>query len=99
MKERVSEGTTVIRGAGRVAYGSPILKFPEEFYHMCPVHCFEKFGYRDIYDALAYLLFEAKRSNYKHIKLRNGDLRAVGLDKTDLDEIQTIEARYRVSSS
>jgi len=97
--ERVSEGTTVIRGEGRVRNIPPILKFPESFYHMCPKCRWKKFGYSDIYDAIAYLLAEAKRSNYKHIKLKKDDLRAVGLDKTDLDAIQALEARYCVSSS
>jgi hypothetical protein len=31
--------------------------------------------------------------------LTKDKLRAAGLDKMDLDEIQTLEARYRVSSS
>ena len=99
LMRRVSESTTEIRGAGRVHHEPSILEFPERFYHMCPNCRFEKFGYRDIYDALAYLLAEATRSNYKKVKLTKDKLRAVGLDKTDMDEIQTLEARYRVSSS
>jgi hypothetical protein len=98
MMKRVSEGTTEIRGEGRVRQEPPILEFPERFYHMCPNCSFERFGYQGIYDALAYLLAEGQRSNYKKVKLTKDKLRAVGLDKTDLDEIQTLEARYRVSS-
>jgi hypothetical protein len=99
LMRRVSESTTEIRGAGRVHHEPSILEFPERFYHMCPNCRFEQFGYRDIYDALAYLLAEATRSNYKKVKLTKDKLRAVGLDKMDMDEIQTLEARYRVSSS
>ena len=99
LMRRVSESTTEIRGAGRVHHEPSILEFPERFYHMCPNCRFEQFGYRDIYDALAYLLAEGRRSNYNKVKLTKDKLRAVGLDKMDLDEIQTLEARYRVSSS
>jgi hypothetical protein len=99
LMRRVSEGTTEMRGVGRVRQELPILEFPERFYHMCPSCSFEQFGYRGIYDALAYLLAEATRSNFKKIKLTKDKLRAAGLDKMDLDEIQTLEARYRVSSS
>lgn len=99
LMKRVSESTTEIRGAGRVHHEPSILEFPERFYHECPNCAYEQFGYRDIYDALAYLLAEGRRSNYKKIKLTKDKLRAAGLDKTDLDEIQTLEARYRVSSS
>jgi len=97
LMKRVSEGTTEMRGTGRVRLEPPILEFPERFYHMCPVCCFQQFGYNGIYDALAYLLAEATRSNFNKIKLTKDKLRAVGLDKMDLDEIQTLEARYRVS--
>jgi len=96
LMRRVTESTTEIRGMGRVHVSTPILRFPERFYHECPKCRLEQFGYRDIYDAIAYLLAEAKRSNYKKIKLTKDDLRAVGLDKADLDEIQTWESKYRV---
>jgi hypothetical protein len=94
---RVSQGSDEVRGAGRVHHEPPMLGFPDSFYHMCPDCRFAQFGYRDIYDALAYLLAEGRRSNYKKVKVTKDTLRAIGLDKTDLDEIQTIEARYRVS--
>ncbi len=99
LMRRVSESTTEIRGRGRVRHTPPILEFPERFYHMCPSCRYAKFGYLNIYDAIAYLLAEARRSSYKKIKLTKDKLRAVGLNKTDLDEIQTLESRYRVSSS
>jgi hypothetical protein len=93
--ERVSENSTQILGKGRVRNIPQILKFPEEFYHLCPKHRFERYGYRNIYEAIAYLLFEAKRSHYKKIKLRKDHLKAIGLDKTDLHEIQKLEKRYQ----
>lgn len=99
LMRRVSEGSDEIRGAGRVHHEPPILGFPDRFYHMCPDCRFEQFGYRDIYDALAYLLAEGRRSEYKKVKLTKDKLRAVGLDEADLSEIQAQEARYRVSPS
>lgn len=96
LMRRVSESTEEIRGVGRVHWEPPILDFPEIFYHMCPDCRYARFGYRSIYDALAYLLAEARRSGYKRIKLTKDKLRAIGLTKEDLDEIQRLEARYRV---
>jgi hypothetical protein len=94
---RVSEGTEEFRGAGRVRHVPPVLGFPYSFYHMCPDCRFAQFGYRDIYDALAYLLAEGRRSQYKKVKVTKDTLRAIGLDQTDLDEIQAIEERYRTT--
>ncbi|GAI35181.1 unnamed protein product, partial [marine sediment metagenome] len=34
----------------------PLLRFPGRFYYTCEKHRYEKFGYRNIYDALAFLL-------------------------------------------
>jgi hypothetical protein len=97
LKDRVSEDTASVRGAGRVRQNKPVLGFPEMFYHLCPDHRFEKYGYRDIYDALAYLLAEGRRSDYKKVKVTKDTLRAIGLDEADLEEIQALEVRYRVS--
>ena len=94
---RVSEGTEEFRGAGRVRHVPPVLGFPYSFYHMCPDCRYAQFGYRDIYDALAYLLAEGRRSQYKKVKVTKDTLRAIGLDQTDLDEIQAIEERYRTT--
>jgi len=99
LMRRVTEETTEIRGRGRVHRTPAILGFPERFYHMCPSCRWNRFGYLNIYDALAYLLAEARRSSYKKVKLTKDKLRAVGLNKTDLDEIQSLEAKYRISSS
>jgi hypothetical protein len=95
---RVSEGSDEILGVGRVRHVEPVLKFPYSFYHMCPDCRYAQFGYRDIYDALAYLLAEGRRSEYKKVKVTKDTLRAIGLDETDLNEIQAIEERYRTTS-
>jgi hypothetical protein len=95
---RVSEGSDEFRGAGRVRHVPPVLGFPYSFYHMCPDCRFAQFGYRDIYDALAYLLAEGRRSEYKKVKVTKDTLRAIGLDEADLSEIQSIEERYRTTS-
>jgi hypothetical protein len=94
---RVSEGSDEFLGAGRVRHVPPVLKFPYAFYHMCPDCRFERYGYTDIYDALAYLLAEGRRSEYKKVKVTKDTLRAIGLDETDLNEIQALEAKYRIS--
>ncbi|MDI6814169.1 MAG: hypothetical protein QMD10_11625 [Desulfitobacteriaceae bacterium] len=75
---------------GRV---EPLLMFPPLFYWMCETHRYEKFGYRDIYDALGYLLAET-RSSMKRLTVTKATLREIGLDDADIAEIQLREARW-----
>lgn len=75
----------------------PLLGFPPRFYYSCETHRTERFGYRSIYDALAYLLFES-RSSGKRLAITKGTFTAVGLDQEDLRNIQAAEARWMVGS-
>jgi hypothetical protein len=93
LKERVTAETTALVGT-RPSHKPAILGLPEEFYHKCQTHRWENHGYASIYDAIAYLLAEAKRTNYRTIKLTKNDLRDVGLDDEDLEEIQRLEKRW-----
>lgn len=70
-----------------------LLTFPIRFYYMCETCRDEKFGYRSIYDALAYLLFES-RSSTKRLAITKGTFEAVGLDMEDITNIQVAEARW-----
>lgn len=71
----------------------PLLGFPPRFYWMCPGHREEKFGYRSIYDALAFLLFESSSSG-KRLTVTKGTFVAIGLDGQDMRNIQAAEARW-----
>jgi len=68
----------------------PLLPLPPLFFLTCERHRYEKFGYRDIYDALAYLLAET-RSHGRRLTVTKATLREAGLDEEDLREIQARE--------
>ena len=71
----------------------PLLRFPPRFYWMCDKHREEKFGYRNIYDVLAYLMFES-RSSGKRLTVTKGTFVAIGLDEEDLRIIQATVSRW-----
>ena len=75
----------------------PLLAFPPRFYYTCETHRDEKFGFKSIYDALAFLLFES-RSSGKRLAITKGTFTAAGLDQEDLRNIQAAEARWMVGS-
>ena len=75
----------------------PLLLFPPTFFYSCDTHRYEKFGYRSIYDALAYLLFES-RSSTKRLIITKGTFTEVGLDREDILAIQVAEAKWIAQS-
>jgi len=74
----------------------PLLTFPPLFYYTCEKHRQEKFGFKSIYDALAFLLFES-RSSGKRLTVTKGTLTAAGLDAEDIANIQVAAARWMSS--
>ena len=72
----------------------PLLRFPPLFYMLCPEHRFEKFGYRDVYDALGFLLAETKRSRMKRLTVTKETLIELGLTTDDLRTIQFRAERW-----
>ena len=70
----------------------PLLMFPQQFYLICEEHRKEKYGYRNIYEALAWLLAETRLG--KKLAVTKATLKEVGLDSEDLSEIQAIEATW-----
>lgn len=73
----------------------PLLRFPPIFYFLCPEHREEKFGYRDVFDALAYLYFETESSTAKRLTITKETFRDIGLSIEDMTIIQTRAARWR----
>jgi len=93
---RVKETGVTLRARGEVSYRKPFLGFPELFYQITPDERMERFGYRDIYDALAYQLFEGQSSRFKRITLTRDDLRMLGFTPEDMAEIdRRLEERRR----
>jgi hypothetical protein len=90
---RVTESGVVMRPRGVTAFQGPLLTFPERFYHMCPRHRYEKFGYYDIYHALAYQVWEARRTDYRRLKLTIDGLKAMGFNPDDIRAIEEWIAR------
>ncbi|GAI71794.1 unnamed protein product [marine sediment metagenome] len=74
----------------------PLLTFPPRFYYTCEKHRKEKFGYRNIYDVLAYLMFES-RSSGKRLTVTKGTFTAAGLDAEDIANIQVAAAKWMSS--
>lgn len=85
---RVTETGVVMRPRGVTSFQGPLLDFPERFYHMCPDHRYEKFSYYDIYHALAYTIWEARRSGYKRLFLTLDGLKAMGFNPDDIRAIE-----------
>lgn len=71
----------------------PLLALPPTFFYSCEKHRYEKFGYRSVYDALAYLLFES-RSSTRRMTITKGTFVDVGLDADDIAAIQVEEAKW-----
>jgi len=79
-----------------------ILRFPAEFYELCPTHKEEKYGYSSVEEAVAYQLVEGRDTAWKKTGLRGmrvltkTRLRDIGLTDTDIAKIQAIETeRWR----
>jgi len=73
----------------------PLLRFPPIFYYLCPTHRDERFGYRDVFDALAYLYFETESSKVKRLTVTKESFRDIGLSVEDMTIIQERAARWR----
>jgi hypothetical protein len=71
----------------------PLLPLPPLFFYSCEEHKEQRFGYRSVYDALAYLLVES-RSSTKRLAITKGTFADVGLDQEDINIIQSSEARW-----
>lgn len=79
-----------------------ILRFPAEFYELCPEHKREKYGYSSVEEAVAYQLVEGRDTAWKKTGLRGmrvltkTRLRDIGLTDTDIAKIQAVETeRWR----
>jgi len=79
-----------------------ILRFPAEFYELCPEHKNEKYGYSSVEEAVAYQLVEGRDTAWKKTGLRGmriitkTRLRDIGLTDADIAKIQAIETeRWR----
>jgi len=97
LEKRVSEYTTEIRGRARFAYTGPLLGFPMEFYYSCEEHRDEKYGYRDIYDAVAFQVVESRRSKGKVIRLTKEILRdTYGFNDDDIAMVQVRAVRWEL---
>lgn len=79
-----------------------ILRFPAEFYELCPTHKEEKYGYSSVEEAVAYQLVEGRDTAWKKTGLRGmrvltkTRLRDIGLTDADIAKIQAIETeRWR----
>jgi hypothetical protein len=82
----------VLKGwSPRGARYEPLLALPPLFFYSCEEHKNERFGYRSVYDALAYLLFES-RSSTKRLAITKGTFADIGLDQEDINTIQAAEA-------
>jgi hypothetical protein len=77
----------------RGARYEPLLPLPPLFFYSCEEHKESRFGYRSVYDALAYLLVES-RSSTKRMAITKGTFADVGLDQDDINTIQASEARW-----
>lgn len=77
----------------RGARYEPLLPLPPLFFYSCEEHKEERFGYRSVYEALAYLLVES-RSSTKRLAITKGTFADVGLDQDDINTIQAAEARW-----
>jgi hypothetical protein len=75
----------------RGARYEPLLPLPPLFFYSCEEHKEERFGYRSVYDALAYLLYES-RSSTKRLAITKGTFADIGLDQDDVNAIQAAEA-------
>ena len=71
----------------------PLLPLPPLFFYSCEIHKEEKFGYKSIYDALAYLLYES-RSSTKRLTITKGTFADIGLDVDDINAVQAAEVRW-----
>jgi hypothetical protein len=77
----------------RGARYEPLLPLPPLFFYSCEAHKEERFGYKSVYDALAYLLYES-RSSTKRLAITKGTFADVGLDQDDINAIQSAEVRW-----
>lgn len=85
---RVKEVGVTTRARAEVSYRKPLLAFPEQFYQITPDERYKKFGYYDIYHALAYQVWESRSSSYKRMTLTLDDLKGLGFRDDDLAEIE-----------
>jgi len=93
--ERVTTIPVLKEASARGAFVAPLLRFPIEFYHYCEEHRKERFGYRDIYDALAYLIVVSDPAYSKGLAVSWRSLRQAGLDGLDLSEVRKRIKRWR----
>lgn len=81
-----------IRGPRSVAIHGALLDFPRLFYYLCEKDREERFGYKDIYDALAFRIFESQSKG--SFKLTFEDLEERGLNKDDIAQIRARLTRW-----
>jgi hypothetical protein len=93
LQERVSTIPVVKAYDPRGVRVEPLLLFPPLFYWLCEFHRNERFGYRDMYDALAYLVAES-RSSGRRLMVTEATLRDIGLDDEDIRAIMEIVPRW-----
>jgi hypothetical protein len=80
---------------GRGPTYEPLLRFPPLFYMLCPGHRHERFGYRDVWDALGYLVAETRRSMAQRLTVTEETLRELGLSNGDIAIIRSRAERWR----
>lgn len=88
LEARVRESITEIRGRARMTYHGPLLRFPMLFYYLCEKCRHERFGYRDIYDAIAFRIAEARTLMRPEKAYTKETLRERGFTPEDIAEIQ-----------
>lgn len=94
LERRVRETITEIRGVGRVVYQRSLLRLPMLFYYLCEEHRKEKFGYDDIYDAIAFRISEARKLLRPEKAYTLEELRRRGFTPEDILRIQEKTTKY-----
>lgn len=71
----------------------PLLMFPRQFYYTCEEHRLARYGYRDAYDAIAYMLVNSQY--FTRMMITEGTLKEIGLDDEDIREINVRLPRWQ----